>query len=45
MEGAGGGEGGVAELVGAGQGKDEIMGCESLGHGDEVDSDAGWCCC
>lgn len=41
MEGAGGGKGGVAELVGARKGEDEIVRCESLGDGYEVDSNAG----
>ena len=42
MEGAGGREGGIAQLVGRGDVEDDVVGREFLADGDEVDGDT--CC-
>jgi hypothetical protein len=41
VQGAGRGKGGIAQLVGSGDGQDDIAGRKLLGDGDEVDGDAG----
>ena len=41
MQCAGGGEGGVAQLIGGGDGEDEVVRREALSDGDEVDGDTG----
>jgi hypothetical protein len=38
---AGGSKGGIAKLLGSGNGEDKVVGCKSLRHDEEVDGDAG----
>ena len=42
MQLAGGGEGGIAELFGCGDGQDDVVRRELLGDGQEVDGDTRW---
>jgi hypothetical protein len=42
VQGAGRGKGGITKLFGGGDGEDNVVRCEFLGHGNEVDGYAGW---